>query len=366
MRQLKKFYKTSKILSINLIVTGGILLIPEVFLSKYFLNSPAFQIPEALVDHKNNFDVSVIEKSSKKINAIYSRDSDGYRPYKKGGEKTILTIGGSTTDQRFLDDKNTWQSIMEQNGNLSVINGGVDGQSSFGHLEAIKNWHSKALKKTKIDIVLFYIGVNDVRFSKSLDSAIGNMYDSPSLFRKIRSFFSRRSFFYQKLRQVKSKYNVLLGEKSINPEGFIITGHGIYNPTFLDYPKLSTVKLSTMKETREYRELFKELLITTKNTFKNAKVYIIQQQDPRCLITNQKVFSRTSQLLVDEHCAALASIYYVQDQIIYKLEKNDIKTNIQTIKMYEDNPIPDKGFYDGLHVNSKGAYYIGNYILDKL
>ena len=39
--------------------------------------------------------------------AKYSRDLDGYRPYKiptNEGE-IILTVGGSTTDQKFIDDK---------------------------------------------------------------------------------------------------------------------------------------------------------------------------------------------------------------------------------------------------------------------
>ena len=40
--------------------------------------------------------------------------------------------------------------------------------------------------------------------------------------------------------------------------------------------------------------------------------------------------------------------------------------NINLIKMFYDNPIPDKGFYDGLHTNSLGADYIANYLKVKL
>ena len=365
--------KLYKILGINLIVTGGILLIPEILLSQYFLISPAYNVPEALINYEKNFEVSSIENSKNPIKAIYSRDSNGYRPHRKGGKKTILTIGGSTTDQRFIDNNKTWQAVMEKNSDLSVINGGVDGQSSFGHLQAIKKWHSKALKQNKIDGVLFYIGVNDVRLIgdissksiyKSFDSNIKNIYDNPSYFRKIRNFISRRSYLYKKIKQAKFKFDNYRGVKPVSPDGIIITGHNFknFNITFLDDHKISNTRLASEEESKPYRELFRELLITTKNTFKKSKIYIVQQQDPRCLITNQKVFTRTKHVSIDNHCSALASIYNAQDQTIHKLEKHDIKI----MKMYTDNPIPDTSFYDDIHTNSKGNIYIGKYILNKL
>ena len=214
-----KFWKASKIISINIGIATGILIVPEITLSKYFLSSAALKVPEALVNHSEIFDVSIIENTRNNIRAKYSRDSNGYRPYKTlvSGREAILTIGGSTTDQRYIDNEKTWQAVMEKNSNLSVINGGVDGQSSYGHLLAIEKWHSKIFNKNQIDKIIFYIGVNDVRFSKSLEKAKGNVYDSPRISRRIRAFFSRRSFIYKKIKQAKFKLDLIEG----NPHGRI-------------------------------------------------------------------------------------------------------------------------------------------------
>ena len=359
-----QFEKFSSILGINLLITLGIFSIAELILSKYFINSPAYNVPETLIDYKLTFDNSKIDNLNKKVKVKYSRDSNGYRPFKNLNDKNeiILTIGGSTTDQKFLDNSKTWQAIMEKYGNISVINGGVDGQSTYGHLVAIRKWHSKVLNPNKIDKILFYLGVNDIRFSKSLDASRGNIYDSPTLIRRLRTFLQRRSFLYSKLKEVKYKLDILVGKKFISPIGVFIVGHGISNPTFLTNPELSNIRLSSLEESKEYEELFRELIVTTRNNFTKSEILIVQQQDPRCLITKDQVFVRTMQDGIKAYCSALASIFVAQDQAISKL---DLK-NIDLIKMYKENPIPDKGFYDGLHTNSFGSLIIGKYLLDKL
>ena len=130
----------------------------------------------------------------------------------------------------------------------------------------------------------------------------------------------------------------------------------------MNNPVKSNVKLSTLEESKEYMELFKDLLNTTRVTFEKSKIYIVQQQYPKCLIKDNNVFFRTIKNGIEKYCSSLASIYFAQDQI---LENSNLQ-NIKVIKMYKDNPVPDKGFYDGIHVNSTGSYYIGRYILDKL
>ena len=356
--------KASKIIGTNFLLMFGLLIIPELILSKYFISSEAYNIPETLVNHNEIWDIKKIENDSGEIKSKYSRDKNGYRPYKvpRDEDKIMLTLGGSTTDQRYVDDKKTWQAIIEKYKNMSVINGGVEGQSSYGHLLAIKKWHSKVLKTNEIDKVLFYIGMNDIRFSKSLDAAKGNVYDDPTKFWKIRYFFSRRSFFYSKLKEAKFKFHTLTGYKAISPDGITVAGHGVTNPSFLKNPIKSNFDLSTEAEAKGYRELFKVLLLTTKNTFKNSKIYIVQQQSPKCLIKDNNVFIRTAEYGINQYCSELASIYFAQDLVL----KNLNLQNISVIKMYEDNPIPDEGFYDGYHVNSTGAYYTGKYLLDKL
>ena len=67
----------------------------------------------------------------------YSRDEFGLRgAFPTPSEIDVLTLGGSTTDQRYVDDEDTWQAVMQgefaRNGKrVHIANAGVDSQSSF-------------------------------------------------------------------------------------------------------------------------------------------------------------------------------------------------------------------------------------------
>jgi hypothetical protein len=115
--------------------------------------------------------------------ATYTRDAWGLR----GSAETlkeidIVTVGGSTTDQRYLDDGTTWQSVAERELRaagrpLVLTNAGVDGQSSVGHAFNFRYWFP-LLHGLQPRIVLFYVGINDVLkgedredFDRSVDAS---------------------------------------------------------------------------------------------------------------------------------------------------------------------------------------------------
>ena len=78
------------------------------------------------------------DKSTK---IIYSRDKLGYRSRSKNSNRAIvLTIGGSTTDQRHVSEGETWQDVLDNmNPKYDFVNGGISDHSTYGHLVAIKN-----------------------------------------------------------------------------------------------------------------------------------------------------------------------------------------------------------------------------------
>ena len=53
-------------------------------LGRYFLHSPALDIPHAVVGDRKTYDTSLIERSKISIKSVYSRDQYGYRPSKNG------------------------------------------------------------------------------------------------------------------------------------------------------------------------------------------------------------------------------------------------------------------------------------------
>jgi lysophospholipase L1-like esterase len=359
--------KLARIAGINILILGVSLASLDLLLGKYFSEAPALDIPAAQVDIKSTYETSKIENSAGIHIATYTRDYNGYRPYRNAprNNKLILTVGGSTTDQRWVDDRLTWQRELENKLGIPVLNGGVDGQSSFGHLLSIENWHAKVLNPNYVDKIIFLVGVNDVRFTTSINAASGNRYDSPTFLEKIRSYIVRRSFLVSRFRAAFLKLSILRGSGLAAPNGVSQIGYGDKNPSFLREPVKSVAPKSEDYETDEYKHLFLRLLTSTKRHFKNSKIYIVQQQDPKCVLDEGNVLIRVSRNElhgIDAYCSALASIYRAQENAIRDINSR----RIITIKMYQDNPVPDLGFHDGIHTNSLGSKAIGDYLAKEL
>ena len=65
--------------------------------------------------------------------------------YNSTADIDILTVGGSTTKQHYIGDGFTWQDILSKNfqshnEQISVVNAGIDGQSTFGHINNFHDW----------------------------------------------------------------------------------------------------------------------------------------------------------------------------------------------------------------------------------
>ena len=71
----------------------------------------------------------------KKTKILYKRDQFGLRGRNKSLKKIdILTVGGSTTDERFVNEKETWSEQLEylinnytKSNKIDVVNAGIDG-----------------------------------------------------------------------------------------------------------------------------------------------------------------------------------------------------------------------------------------------
>jgi lysophospholipase L1-like esterase len=101
----------------------------------------------------------------------YRRDHWGFRGAGVDPARIeILTIGGSTTNQLYLPDPLTWQTVMGDAmaaaGRPSVIaNAGIDGQSTIGHLFNFDAWFP-FVPGLHPRMVLAYVGINDAMIGK--------------------------------------------------------------------------------------------------------------------------------------------------------------------------------------------------------
>ncbi|MDA1023358.1 MAG: SGNH/GDSL hydrolase family protein [Proteobacteria bacterium] len=97
----------------------------------------------------------------------YRRDKHGLRgKYPDPSKIDILTIGGSTTNEILIDEGKTWSDRLAAefaiaNRPMVVVNAGVDGQSTVGHLKIFELWFPK-IPNFRPRYILAYIGINEL------------------------------------------------------------------------------------------------------------------------------------------------------------------------------------------------------------
>jgi len=368
-----------KVITFNIVFFFIFVSFIEIILGKWRSSSPAYDIPLTIVNKKIKYDASKIYGPGENSLINYSRDNNGYRNFPdKIAKKHFLTIGGSTTDQRYVPDGFTFQDSLEKKlgTNYGVINAGVDGQTSYGHLVSIRDWHSKILDKKKLDKIIFYFGVNDVKFAMfGVKKSQKEKWKSRSFTAKIRSSnlvekISKKSFFYYWLRRIKYKF---IANRSA--DGIQNIGHGTGNPEYIEEKNIKLFyKFNLDKIHEEYINLIKNLVIDTNRYFPNSELIFVQQPDNKCSFKDTKNVAARALILgkisygkeLIDYCKNLGIVYLAQDKAFKSIKDSEVLSKIKVLKMYIDNPIPNEGFYDGIHTNKIGSEYIANYLFEKL
>ena len=161
---MKRIKQILFILVINgVILTAGIVIIELVFGG--WLNPNKLNRLHLLPNCKREYNVSRLYKTAHPI-IKYTRDEYGLRgDYSDPSDIDILTVGGSTTDQKYIRDGETWQDVLQQQFNrqgvsVVVANAGVNGQSTFGHIKNFE-WWFPFIPHLAPSFILFYVGIND-------------------------------------------------------------------------------------------------------------------------------------------------------------------------------------------------------------
>ena len=151
-----------KIISINFIVFIFFYFILEILTGIYF--SPTKLKCSYVLCNKNLIYQNTLYSPYQDI--FYKKDEYGLRGRFKDVDKIdILVVGGSTTDERYLNINDTWTEKLQNkfninsNYNIDIVNAGIDGQSSHGHIWNFKFWFNK-IPNLKTKYIIFYIGLN--------------------------------------------------------------------------------------------------------------------------------------------------------------------------------------------------------------
>lgn len=164
-REVMEIMKSAlKILAVNTALIFAGIFILELTLGEWFNTGRL----NRLNIHKNRefrYDVSTLYDDPQPI-ITYSRDPYGLRgSHQTPDDIDMLTVGGSTTEQRLIRDGATWQDVLQEQfqqtgSGVIIANAGVDGQSTYGHIKNFKWWFGD-IPGLAPDYILFYIGVND-------------------------------------------------------------------------------------------------------------------------------------------------------------------------------------------------------------
>ena len=353
--------RITKVASLNIIFLLLFLSIVEFFLgnwrNNFFGSNEYIQIPHLTRNKTYKYDARNLYSSKKQINIIYKRDKFGYRSKDLTSIRPIvLTIGGSTTDQHYVTEGNTFQDNLDLKvKKYDFVNGGVDGQSSYGHLLSISNWHSKFLDKDNIDTIIFYIGIND---RKLINKEFTDWDFAQSNKSYIKNLLKDNSFFISKLLVIRNRIKFYLSSKNINYD--LLSS---YTPRVQDFEKIGIKhelnENLDIKNYPKYQEIFSDLISQTRSNFPKSKIFIIQQQIPGCKFVSKNIVYDRHPNPKSNYCFDLLKVFKLQEKF---LSESQIKKKVKLFPMYLQEIIKDNDVYDYVHTNKKGSKNIATYI----
>ncbi|MDC0193188.1 SGNH/GDSL hydrolase family protein, partial [Pelagibacteraceae bacterium] len=283
---------------------------------------------------------------------IYSRDKNGFRANQYNlNQINILILGGSTTEERDVDDNKIWTKIFEKNLNkeYKVLNAGIGGQTSYGHRSMFNMWFSKYIDLNP-DFIIVYLGINDALYfveslsnknilhkGRQLNSSNRDTLISINFYDRFVQYLKNNSIFHSVYLIVKgniisNKYKV-----SYNSEPSIFKAYYQEAPLNMNNHDQDITNIFI----DYYNENLREIAEYSKNY--NAKLIFVTQ-----VISNNHWLSNYL------HKINFLTINYCKLNKITCINLED--TNIK---------LKQNHFYDGIHTTPDGSKIVGEFIAGK-
>lgn len=345
------------ILLINVVIILIGILICELIFGNW-INQDNLNKLNIIKDKRIRFKISDLYESPHKT-ATYTRDKYGLRgQFEHPSEILILTVGGSTTDQRYITDGETWQDVLKQEfetveKNIVVANAGVDSQSTFGHIKNF-DWWFPNIPGLKPKYVLFYIGLND--FYKEEGSGYDALIDDNSF----RNLLRERSAIYHLVRTLYGVYQAELeqniGHRSIDFK----KQEWVSEPLLSSYDKIMDTRL------KEYAERL-EMLIQKTESFGSTPIFMTSPSRMYRLregrIEGVKAFGSYKGAPING-----VDYYYLMMKLDHVTCSTAKEHNILCLDLAKEmiQEWEEDDFYDFAHMTPKGARKVGQYIFEIL
>jgi hypothetical protein len=230
----------------------------------------------ALHNVELKLDVAGYYSNQQKI--VYRRNKFGLRDdCQDPNDIDIISIGGSTVDQRYIDFKFTFQKVLQEklkilNENICISNAGVDGHKLADHLKALDKWFP-LLKNFKPKYYLIYAGLNDV-----INTQAGiPKKENYNIINSIRIYIFKNSFLYWFYSQLKNVYG---------------TNNGVYGVFGHKRNKKNNYEFKSLTKTNKFSQDLRDNSVVVGERYKQLIKKIIKRNGIPVCITQSAFFVR--------------------------------------------------------------------------
>ncbi len=354
-----------KILAVNLLVLSVGLIGVELIWGSWFSSTHAlYQFTKP-----RNIDMTSPNPLGGEPKLVrYVRDGNGFRGLGSPVNKIdIITVGGSTTDQRYLDEDHTYQAVLkrlfaEQGIKIAIANAGIDGQTTIGHVHNFASWFDK-IEGLKTRYILYYIGINDVMRIDPRD--IPDQTEAETSGLRWQLYIRDKSVFYQ-LYLVSKRYFSPIGLVH-GRSPYIADGAGL-----VDKPNLNN---HSTKDVLTGLSALKSRVIKL-NELPNrmgAKAIFVTQRSARWTVVDGKLVGIPRWVEGDEsEFKALGDVNGVDIYHIERLIADTVMEACETaraicIDLMKGIQFDLPGdFYDAVHTTRSGSEKIGQFLFREL
>lgn len=354
---MKRLKNILKIIAINFLIFVICLIVIEIIFGGWF-NASRLNRLNMLKNCVLQYDVSNLYIDPNPI-ITYSRDKYGLRgTYTNPSEIDILTVGGSTTDQRFIRNGETWQDILQKKFNeagmaLFVANAGIDGQSTYGHIKNFE-WWFPYVPNLRPKYILFYIGSND--FYKKAGLECDGFTDSRQSY-TLETRIRQNSALWHMIRTIRGAYVAIVVEK--------------IKHRFIDFSKEHWTHKAlqgnyVFMETR-LNEYANRLRILADKTYSiGAKPIFVSQPSRRYQITSEGILGHNSVNFYDGKPYNGVDFYHMMKKLNNVTKSVADEKKAFFVDLASQTIWDNSDFYDYTHMTPKGTKKVGNLLHDAL
>ena len=348
----------NKLIGLCLILLSTLvgLVIMELFLQLYYKNDRWVNIrakANILRDFKFNYKLSgLYEVEEGSVN--YYRNIYGLRDSCNDPSNIkVLTVGGSTTDQRYVKLNSTYQSVLEDGlknfwePQSCVSNAGVDGHSTFGHLFSFDQWFP-LIPNLNPEYIVLYIGINDLNLFEN-NPNIGFDNNNYSTLRG----FLKNSYI---IRFIYPVYKIIrYGNKN---SSIPYLGHFPKTYKLKDY-SVTNLNPNTKKLSKLSAEYFRLRLLKILSKIRKLGALPICVSQPHQYV---KTIENKKYGIKDIMAKNYSGIDF--DYALNDLNKVMFEVCGPYYIDVHSRKFEDDFFYDGIHTTSKGSEFIGKILVE--